>query len=378
MAVRSDELLSAIEAAHSAGLDEELWPQALGAAARLLGANCATLETLAAPSLQHLGFLGFNIPPASELLYLREYVPLSPRTRFATSRRAGDLLWDHKLLNEAEMDRHPFYQEFLRQVDLRYFYGGVLEHNGREMTAVTFHRARKLGHVNRREIAVMQRLLPHLRQAYDMTTRLRKARGRAGALESALDWLVDGVALLDADGRIVHANDAFQEIARRRDGVRTVRGAIETDAPAPRERLAAAIAAVNRFASGDTDAHSGVDFPVPRSTGEPPYIFSLRPLVGPRSNRHAAVAILFVHDPLRAHAAALLIARESFGLTAAEADLALALQGGATVADYARSRRLSVNTVYTHLRRLKDKTGAKRLSDLMRRLADLRLPLRAD
>jgi hypothetical protein len=30
------------------------------------------------------------------------------------------------------------------------------------------------------------------------------------------------------------------------------------------------------------------------------------------------------------------------------------------------------------LRRLKDKTGAKRLSDLVRKLADLRLPLRAD
>ena len=161
--------VASIEAVHAAGVDEELWPDALGHATRLLGANCATLETLEVPSLQHLGFRGFNIPPANQLLYLQEFVPLSPRTRFAVSRRSGDLLWDYKVLDEAAMDRDPFYQGFLRQVDLRYFYGGVIHHDGREMTAVTFNRARKQGHVDRHEIALIQLLMPHFRQAFGVT-----------------------------------------------------------------------------------------------------------------------------------------------------------------------------------------------------------------
>jgi DNA-binding CsgD family transcriptional regulator len=39
---------------------------------------------------------------------------------------------------------------------------------------------------------------------------------------------------------------------------------------------------------------------------------------------------------------------------------------------------VSINTVYTHLRRIKDKTGANRLPNLIRRLNDLHLPLRFD
>jgi hypothetical protein len=80
VAASKDKLLQAIDAVHSAGLEEELWPRALGAATRLLGANCATFETLEVPGLQHLSFLGFNTPPAAQLLYLREFVQLSPRS----------------------------------------------------------------------------------------------------------------------------------------------------------------------------------------------------------------------------------------------------------------------------------------------------------
>jgi hypothetical protein len=53
-------------------------------------------------------------------------------------------------------------------------------------------------------------------------------------------------------------------------------------------------------------------------------------------------------------------------------------QSGATVNDYARTRRLSLNTVYTHLRRLREKTGSNRLPELIHKLNELRLPLRAE
>jgi DNA-binding CsgD family transcriptional regulator len=65
-------------------------------------------------------------------------------------------------------------------------------------------------------------------------------------------------------------------------------------------------------------------------------------------------------------------------LTEAEARLAQALQQGMSVTDYARERALSPNTAYTHLRRIKEKTGCKRMPELIRWLNDLRLPLRRD
>jgi DNA-binding CsgD family transcriptional regulator len=89
-----------------------------------------------------------------------------------------------------------------------------------------------------------------------------------------------------------------------------------------------------------------------------------------------AVALLFVHDPLARHRRAAEIFREALGLTEAEANLALALQEGMAVTDYARARKLSLNTAYTHLRRIKEKTGCKHMAELIRWLNDLHLPLR--
>lgn len=50
----------------------------------------------------------------------------------------------------------------------------------------------------------------------------------------------------------------------------------------------------------------------------------------------------------------------------------ITLQSGVTVADHAARRELSLNTVYTHLRRLRKKTGGSRLAELVRKLDEVR------
>jgi DNA-binding CsgD family transcriptional regulator len=65
-----------------------------------------------------------------------------------------------------------------------------------------------------------------------------------------------------------------------------------------------------------------------------------------------------------------------FGFTDAEANLAEALRTGTSIGDYARERKLSLNTVYWHLRRIKEKTGCSRLPELISKLNGLRIPVR--
>jgi DNA-binding CsgD family transcriptional regulator len=69
--------------------------------------------------------------------------------------------------------------------------------------------------------------------------------------------------------------------------------------------------------------------------------------------------------------------RELFNLTAAEAQLAQALAGGATASTYARERGLSANTIYTHLRRIKEKTGCSSLPQLVRKLNSAQVAIRS-
>jgi DNA-binding CsgD family transcriptional regulator len=293
-------------------------------------------------------------------------------------RPANDLLWDYQVLDEAAMDRDPYYSELLPRTDFRYFLSGNLFRTPRKLAVATVQRSRAQGHVGKAEIALMQRLVPHLRQALDVAARLKLTAGAGRSLEGALDWLADGVALIAYDGAVLYANEALRDIVRGK-GIAIKKGALAFDSAEARARFADALGAVARLRAGDPDKAALHDFPVARSPTGPPYLVSLRPLAsaaGDGERRGGAVAIVFVRDPLRQDTAGLRLLVEIFGLTPAEADLARAIQAGVPLESYARRRAVSLNTIYTHLRRLKEKAGCKRMPDLIRKFNELQVPLR--
>lgn len=370
--------LAAIDAINMAGLNAELWPQALAAVTRLIGGAAGTLEILDRKTFEHREFHAYGVAPAGELAYVREYAALSPRIPGALRQKAGEVTWDYRVVDERAIDRSPFYMEFLAPQGYRYAVAGILDVPRQELGVVAVQRSRRHGHVDRSEVALMERLVPHVSRAVDVMTRLKQAEGARRTLEHALDWLADGVALVRADGTVSYANQVLQAIVRRADAIRICDGAIECADSDARLRLDAAIAAVRRLRDGG-DRAPVADFPAPRSGGAPPYLVSVRTLTDGSLDSRAsaqAIAMVFVHDPLSRHATTLRLLRDVFGLTDAEGALAQALRAGTPLADYARAHGVSVNTVYTHLRRIKEKTGCHRMGELIRKLDDLEVPLR--
>jgi hypothetical protein len=210
----ADDLLTTIEAIYSAGLDAELWPQALAGVMRCVGGIGATLEFFDRQVLNLTEFYSFGIPPANELAYLADYSALSPRLPYLLKLKPGELLWDYIVLDEQQMNHDPFYSEFLAPVGFRYFIGATLQPTEQERTLFSVQRATKQGHAEKSHITAMRRLLPHVQQAVDVARRLKAAGGARHSLESGLDWLADGAALVRADGHLVYANEALQAIAR--------------------------------------------------------------------------------------------------------------------------------------------------------------------
>jgi DNA-binding CsgD family transcriptional regulator len=376
----TDDLLGAIETIHAAGLDAARWPQALAAVADLCGGVAATLEAFDKPAQRHREFYAFGVPPIHEIAYADRYLAINPRVPLGLRQHVGDIGWDHQILDEAGMARDPFYAEFLPRVGFRYFVSGVLQQTPKEFAVVAVQRTSKQGHVTQADIEMMERLVPHFRQARDVATRLKRTAATSRSLEGALDWLADGVALVRADGAILYVNDSLQAIARRRDGLRIVKGAFVFQAPETRARFAAAMVAIARLRAGDTTGAGATDLVVARGAAISPYLLSVRPLLRMERNGDIdarAVAIVFIRDPLSHNPAASQVLREVFCLTEAETDLARALQSGTSAAQYAHERAVSLNTIYTHLRRIKEKTGCKRMGELIRKLNDLQVPLRS-
>jgi DNA-binding CsgD family transcriptional regulator len=212
-----------------------------------------------------------------------------------------------------------------------------------------------------------------------MTTLLpQDIPSREDLYESALNLLTDGVALLKRDGGIVYLNEALRRLASAGNEIRIERNAIEFASPDLRSRFAQAMGAVARMHDPDA-AWLATDFAVPREDGRPPYTVSVRLLPRGKETGHPdAAAMLLVHDPLQQSAAVARMMRELYGLTNAEAQLAQALSTGMTAVAYAESRNVSITTVYTHLRRTREKTGWKSVAELTRRFHELNVSLRVN
>jgi DNA-binding CsgD family transcriptional regulator len=369
----------AVEAIYASGAEGSLVSEALAATSRLLGGRGATLEVIDKRERRPLEVNAAGLPAIARTQYFEQFAVLNPRLPPVLRQRPGEVSWDYKLLDEKAMMRDPFYADFLPRIGLRYFISAVLEQTGDRISAVTVQRSKRQGHVSDREISLMHRLCPHFQRANHMRTRIKAATDRNGLFENALDLLSDGIALLGRGGRLVYVNEALRLLAARESDLRIDRNAVQFSTPELRSRFAAALDAVERVLD-PAAARLPTDFAVPREGGLPPYTISVRPLrARPEAAQNPdAVAMLLVHDPLQRQLSAGRMLQELYGLTNAEAHLVQALSSGMTTVAYARSRRVSITTVYTHLRRTREKTGWKSLAELTRRFHELSVTLRAN
>jgi DNA-binding CsgD family transcriptional regulator/PAS domain-containing protein len=256
--------------------------------------------------------------------------------------------------------------EFLASMDLRYVLGGVVAYFPEEAVFTSVQIPRAQGHPTKAKIGVMAALLPHMRQATDVMRRLGKSARLQVAFEHTLEWQVDGVVMLAHDGSVIYANAAAQKVFRSNDGITVARGALRFGSGDGRRKFGAAMQAVGRLRDGEPIADMQSDFLIERRSGAADYLVSVRPLLV--NEPAAAFALVFLRDPVQREASNTQLLIKMFQLTAAEADVANALCLGFSPGEYARQSNVSSNTVYTHIRRLKDKTGSRRMAELIHKL----------
>ncbi len=371
-----DRLGAAIAAIDDAGLHPESWPEALGVIADLLGAQFATLETFDPQTKRHLAFRASRLSQETMQAYISYYAGISPRTPGIWRRPDRSIFYDHLIMDESAMDRDPFYQEFLAPSELRYFLAGTVERTSGRHSLVTLQRSRKKGHVSSGEIALLERLLARLRNSTELNRRLC-ATGSTD-LPGALDWLSDAVAVLSPDETVIYANAAMENVFAQGDGIGLVSGALRILDSAAADQFSRALGAIKRNRFDPLAPLHSTDLIVNRTTGKPPYIVAIRalpPATGENLFLAAdPLAIVFIRDAGLSSAAIAPALRQAYALTDAEMRLAGALRAGIAPHDYADAERLSRNTVYTHLRRLKEKLGCDTTTGLVRLLNSLHPP----
>jgi len=182
---------------------------------------------------------------------------------------------------------------------------------------------------------------------------------------NAAAWELAGVGAITTSpvGRIVWQNAVGGELLDRADGVISRSGLISstdrTSATMLADRIRQAAQPQNRCKSAAEQA-----LRIPRTVGSPLLVL-VAPLPASDAVASDAAVILLITDPDRRLTILGRHLVEWFGLTPAEADLAVQLANGARLEDLTARKGVRISTLRSQLRAVLGKTGADRQADLV-------------
>lgn len=210
-------------------------------------------------------------------------------------------------------------------------------------------------------------IFPHLRSALHLRRRFVDLSVQNLSLGSAFDEMAAGIVLLDCNGNVLLMNRSATALLERADGLlirnrklRACRGS-ET---ARLDALTSGLATIGTLPG----VVAGGAVLISRLASAPLTV-TVAPLPVPATPlTHQASSIVFIHDPEQEVQLPRALLEEGYGLTPAEAQLALSLVKGYSLQEVADLGGVTHNTVRSQLKNIFLKTGVQRQAQLMRLL----------
>ena len=346
---------------YEAALDDQLFAELPSIVARSLGARSCVLhwrhENGASEVSTHSGYFSdaqmadYAVNFASHDLW----TDAGMRNTFVnTACNASDLV------PSSDYERSIFYNEWIRGMgdDTFYCCGSVMQTvHGHGI--IGLHRGKTQKDFSKQALRQLDHQVGHLRRMFAIRGRIARGEERGDLLNEIFEAGRQPALLLGSTGALVVANAAGEaslsggRVLRLRQG--QVRPAVENDRHSYEHALAAASRRSDRSASDCLlrDRDGGV------------VIASFVPVPGPS----AKGAILLTLDEPRKRLSRDIVAahlQQAYGLSAAEADIALRLADGQTIRDISDGRRSAVGTVRTQVKHILLKMDARRQADVVR------------
>ena len=362
----SEATLPLVEQLLDAVADDAAWPMFLDALAREVGGVVPGLYINERGTDSTLFAEVSGLDPTWGRAYEQYYKRCDPRRVRIQALPAGSVFVGSALVDDRQLVRSEFYNEFLRPQGFFHIVGGVPLESDDRVAVVRVIRPRIAQAFGRREAALIHRLMPHLSRVLRLQQRLTVAAARRDEAAEVLDWFPTGVLLLDASGRVVAANRVAEEILASGDGLRVGGEGLRAALPVESAVLHRLIAEIGH-GTGAIDPSGGV-LNLTRPSGARPLNLLVAPLRGKLLSQEAprAAVVVFVTAPERLPSTPVDRVQRWLGLTRAEASLVLQLLRGCRVEDAADVLGISPQTARTQLKRALAKTSTGRQAELIR------------
>jgi DNA-binding CsgD family transcriptional regulator len=230
------------------------------------------------------------------------------------------------------------------------------------------HRPRAGGHYSNADRRKAALLVPHIQRAFRVSRRLTGVSLAHDAAFGALDRIDTGVILLDRSRRIIYANGLAEIFLRDFPEIGVSNGRLTLRDPVMDGQLAALVCGATETADGQHRCPPTA-LAVPRDK-DPPFTLALAPFRPrwSRLNGQPALALVFMRDPSRIYIDPDQL-RDLFGLTRAEAGIAIDLVRGMSLAEIAAAHGVGGETVRSHVKKILAKTGTRRQAEAVALIA---------
>ncbi|HKF99969.1 MAG TPA: helix-turn-helix transcriptional regulator [Xanthobacteraceae bacterium] len=361
---------------YDAALDPELWPRVLKKGCEFVGGVASNLYSEDSATKTGNIHYTWGVDRHYGRLYYDRYIKYNPFTTAQLFFDVEEIISVGDIVPHEEFRETLFYKEWAQPQGWIDAASAILEKSATSYAAVSVIRHERDGLVDDDARWRMSLLVPHVRRAVLIGKVIELHRAEASTLADALDGLTAGMFLVDATGRIVHANASGHVMIGEAKFVRAAGG-----------RLIASDAEANRtlqdiFAAAECGDEAvgvkGISVPLPARAGDDHVAHVLPLTAGVRRKAgacYAAVAAVFVRKASFDAPSPLEAIAKRHHLTPSELRVLLAIVEIGGAPEVAKALGISETTVKTHLRHIFEKTNTTRQADLVKLVARFASPL---
>lgn len=349
-----------IDEIYESGALPDLWPELLAQLQDSVGAAAGILTNVGATAPKVLTS-GSGAALAEEWLsFIGDDFAGNVRTAGLLRSGYSGFLTDEDVVSDADFKQNPLYTKFLRPRGYGHCTACSIPVPNGDHFIFHFERRWSDGRVDERSIAWLDQLKPHLARAAILSARL--GYRQAVAMTDALQSMDIAAAAITLTGRVVSVNTLLEAYipAAMTD---TPSGLRLTDAKAQKLLKRA----MNDLCTGRMTAPQSI--PVRPHDDLYLIIVHLVPIRRQARDIFVSADALLILMPVVVEAVAdARLIQGLFDLTPAEAEIARGIASGQTIADLAKYKNLSRNTVRNQLSCIFEKTGCSRQAELVRLL----------
>jgi DNA-binding CsgD family transcriptional regulator len=373
----SERLSALIGSIYDAALDPTLWADVLDQSARFAGCETAGLGWKDVTARRGDAFYISNgWDPHYKQLYFEKYVKMDPCTIGQFFADVGQPVITADLIPYEEFVQTRVYQEWAKPQGLVDCAMTVLDKSMMAMSFLALFRHQRDGFFDGDALRRIRLIAPHFRRAVLIGKIVDSKTAEAASLADTLDGISAGMFLVDATGRIVHANAAGHVMLNAADVFQAEAGCL-----AVKDRRAHQMLADTFATAGNGDEAigiKGVAVPLVSRDGER-YVAHVLPLTSGARRRagtsYAAAAALFVRKAALDTPSPPEAIAKAYKLTPMELRVLLAVVEVGGVPEVAEALGIAETTVKTHLHRTYQKTHTNRQADLVKLVAAFSNPL---